>query len=150
VGEEKFSIHATRGSGRKPKAALKSGKSWVKAATIEAGKGTSVRWTIRADKSALKAKLQQVKIMGSRNKSNKFHSLTLSIPWATDPTTKCSEIASDFVINMFSLAENLTIYPSQEKSTGKKKATKSVDEMLKSADGWNPYLERMFPLKKEG
>jgi hypothetical protein len=51
---------------------------------------------------------------------------------------------------MFSLAENLTIYPSQEKSTGKKKATKSVDEMLKSADGWNPYLERMFPLKKEG
>jgi hypothetical protein len=130
-----------------PKSALKAGKNWAEVATTETG--ASVR-SVRVDESVLKAKLRQVKITGSRNKTNKFYSLTLSIPPSTDPATKFSEIASDFVTNMFSLDETTTFYPYQAKNRDKKKAIKSTDDMPKSAGGWNPYFERMFPLKKEG
>jgi hypothetical protein len=134
----------------KEKSALKSGKSWVDAATNGVGKSISDRRSVQVDENVPKGKLLQGKITGSRNKANKFYSLTLSIPpgnWSGNKILRDRSCLHNEHVQPRWQPYHL---PYQEKNRGKRKAIKSVDEMPISAGGWNPYFKRMFPLKKEG
>jgi hypothetical protein len=67
----------------KPKSALKPPKNsdtWAKVATLERGLKPTKKKSMRVDKAALKAKLRQVKISGSKNCHSTFFSITLSLP----------------------------------------------------------------------
>jgi hypothetical protein len=73
----------------KPKSVLKTkGESWAKVATNPGGATSTKKQLVRVDEAALKAKLQQVKITGSKNSKTTFFSIRLTLPKASDPTMK--------------------------------------------------------------
>jgi hypothetical protein len=135
----------------KPKSALKTkGESWAKVATDPAGATSTKKKSVRVDEAALKAKLRQVKISGSKNVQTTFFSITLTLPKASDPAMKFVEIAQDLVKELMTIDDTVVIHPYMSKNRLKKKAISDLDEIPKAPGVWNTYFERMFPLKKEG
>jgi hypothetical protein len=55
---------------------------------------------VSVDEAALKAKLRQVKISGSKNVQTTFFLITLTLPKASDPAMKFVEIAQDPVTEL--------------------------------------------------
>jgi hypothetical protein len=136
----------------KPKSALKTkGESWAsKVATDPAGAISTKKKLVRVDEAALKAKLRQVKISGSKNIQTTFFLITLTLPKASDPATKFVESAQDLVKELMTMDDTVVIHPYMSKNRLKKKAISDLDEIPKAPGVWNTYFERMFPLKKEG
>jgi hypothetical protein len=133
-----------------PTAPQNPGNSWAKVAS-SAGVAVSPRALVRLADSALKTKLHQVKMTGARTKQHvKYYAVTLTIPKASDPATKFSEIVTDLLTPLYDIDDKLVLYPYQTKNHTKKKALQGIEELPKSTGIWNLYFERMFPLKKEG
>jgi hypothetical protein len=103
---------------------------------------------VRVDEVALKAKLRQVKISGSKNIQTTFFSITLTLPKASDPAMKFVEIAQDLVKELMTIDDTVVIHPYMSKNRLKKKAISDLDKIPKAPGVWNTYFERMFPLKK--
>jgi hypothetical protein len=137
----------------KPKSALKTkpkGETWAKVATDPGGATEMKKKSVRVDEAALKAKLRQVKITGSKNIHSTFFSITLTLPKASDPPMKFVEIAQDLVKELMTVDDTVVIYPYMAKNRLKKTNIADLDEIPKAPGVWNTYFERMFPLKKEG
>ena len=128
-----------------------SGTSWAQAVS-STGMAERPRASVRLDDSALKRKLRQVKITGAKTKHVKYYSVTLSIPKATDPAMKFSEIATDLVKNLYGIDDNLAIYPYQTKNHAKKKAIPTCEQLfcllLLTFWAWRSCFSRLLALQR--
>jgi hypothetical protein len=117
----------------KPKSALKTkGKSWAKVATNPGGARETKKKVVRVDEAALKAKLRQVKITGSKNSKTTFFSITLTLPKASDPAIKFVKIAQDLVKELMTIDDTVVIHPYMSKNCLKKKPISDLDEIPKA------------------
>jgi hypothetical protein len=67
--------------------------------------------SVQVDDAALKAKLRQVKISGSKNYYFTFFSITLSLPKTSDPPMKFVEIAQDLANELMTVKDTVVIHP---------------------------------------
>jgi hypothetical protein len=98
----------------KPKSAIKppnNSDTWAKVATLEGGVQPAKKKSVRVDDAALKAKLRQVKISGSKNRYSTFFSITLSLPKTSDPPMKFIKIAQDLANELMTVNDTVVIHP---------------------------------------
>jgi hypothetical protein len=104
---------------------------------------------VRVDKVALKAKLGQVKITGSKNSKTTFFSITLTLPKASDPAMKFVEIAQDLVKELMTIDDTAVIHPYMSKNRLKKNLSLISTRFRKLLASGMPTLNGCFPSRKK-
>jgi hypothetical protein len=107
-------VAAIQPSKTKRKLALKpanKSETWAKVAILKEGVKPAKKKSLQVDKTALKAKLRQVKISGSKNPYSTFFSITLSLPKTLDPPMKFVEIAQALEKELMTIYDTVAIHP---------------------------------------